>query len=485
MKVVTKRNDYRLNNHQRLQLQGWRANCDIQVIIDYHSCLEYIAKYASKAEKISSVAKEAFTSVLCESSNQNNGKSTLRKLMMKAVGQRNMSIQEVMHHILSIKLVSSSFQVITTSLDGSRKVQLTADGSLNSEPSLLDTYVGRAIYETDFPGISNCNFTEFASNYFQSKKGIKKRTSPVVIKAYPNYSSSLKGPSYGLFCRYQLLRYKPWQHSVDNAWSDKEGSHSVYIDNWHSSLQTPNAKQFVPNWLQQINSISEYVNQIIDKDNFTETDTCEREVWMILADLKFNEKDKTEQPCVNQTDFNIAEDRSFYTTEQIGDMPHWIDQQKNAIIQQTHATPVPIEINKMNYNQRVAFNIIKDHFLGSTNDQIFMTLTGLGGSGKSFVIQAVTNLLNEQCKVCAYFGIAAFDIKGTTLHSLLQLPIRGKKNGPLKSSALARLQGDLKGVKYLIIDEFSVIGQKMFGWINKRCKEATGHSLLFHLVEFL
>ena len=99
-----------------------------------------------------------------------------------------------------------------------------------------------------------------------------------------------------------------------------------------------------------MNSISEYVNQIIDKDNFTETDTSEREEWMILADLKFNEKDKIEQPCVNQTDFNIAEDRSFYTTEQIGDMPHWIDQQKNAILQQTNATPVPIEINKMNYN---------------------------------------------------------------------------------------------------------------------------------------
>ena len=124
VKVVTKRNDNRLNNHQRLQLQGWRANCDIQVVIDYHSCLEYIAKYASKAEKISSVAKEAFTSVLCESSNQNNGKGTLRKLMMKAVGQRDTSIH-VMHHILSIKLVSFSFQVTTTSLDGSRKVQLT------------------------------------------------------------------------------------------------------------------------------------------------------------------------------------------------------------------------------------------------------------------------------------------------------------------------------------------------------------------------
>ena len=43
-KIVTKRNDTRLNNHQRVQLQGWRANCDIQVIIDHHACIEYLVK---------------------------------------------------------------------------------------------------------------------------------------------------------------------------------------------------------------------------------------------------------------------------------------------------------------------------------------------------------------------------------------------------------------------------------------------------------
>jgi hypothetical protein len=36
-KLITKRNDPRLNNHQKIQLQGWRANCDIQVIIDYYA----------------------------------------------------------------------------------------------------------------------------------------------------------------------------------------------------------------------------------------------------------------------------------------------------------------------------------------------------------------------------------------------------------------------------------------------------------------
>lgn len=103
-----------------------------------------------------------------------------------------------------------------------------------------------------------------------------------------------------------------------------------------------------------------------------------------------------------------------------------------------------------------------------------MIITGLGGSGKSYVIQALSELLDTQCKICAFFGIAAFNMKGRTLHSLLQLPIKGRNNGPLKASALANLQHELDGVRYLIIDEFSVIGQRMFAWINRRCKEATG-----------
>ena len=35
-KIITKRNEPRVNNHRRLQLQGCRANCDIQAIIDGH-----------------------------------------------------------------------------------------------------------------------------------------------------------------------------------------------------------------------------------------------------------------------------------------------------------------------------------------------------------------------------------------------------------------------------------------------------------------
>lgn len=57
-KSITKRNDPRLNNHQPTQLVGWRANCDIQVVIDHHACVEYLSKYAAKDEPRSPMLKD-------------------------------------------------------------------------------------------------------------------------------------------------------------------------------------------------------------------------------------------------------------------------------------------------------------------------------------------------------------------------------------------------------------------------------------------
>ena len=36
--LTTKRNDPRLNSHNRLMLQNWRANVDLQVIVDMTAC---------------------------------------------------------------------------------------------------------------------------------------------------------------------------------------------------------------------------------------------------------------------------------------------------------------------------------------------------------------------------------------------------------------------------------------------------------------
>lgn len=122
-KVVTKRNDPRLNNHQRIQLQGWRANCDIQVVIDHHACVEYLAKYAAKGEPKSQQLKDTFNAVMRSISFEDEPKKVIKKLMMKSLGERDFSARETMRHLLSLKLHSTTFHVKSFSLNGSRRLQ--------------------------------------------------------------------------------------------------------------------------------------------------------------------------------------------------------------------------------------------------------------------------------------------------------------------------------------------------------------------------
>ena len=40
--------------------------------------------------------------------------------------------------------------------------------------------------------------------------------------------------------------------------------------------------------------------------------------------------------------------------------------------------------------------------------------------------------------------------------------------------SLIRLQESLSGIDYIIIDKYSMLGQTMFGWVDRRRKQASG-----------
>ena len=166
-KVVTKRNDPRLNNNQQLQLQGWRANCDIQVVIDHYACVEYLTKYAAKGEPRSPFLIKAFSSIVSNLHENVDSHKVIKKVVMKTVGERDYAAQETMHHLLSLKLHSSSFTVIPVSLKGSRKVSnipsIENDGICTSN-SPLDHYANRDQYDTS-PEVMNLNFIQFATKF--------------------------------------------------------------------------------------------------------------------------------------------------------------------------------------------------------------------------------------------------------------------------------------------------------------------------------
>ena len=131
-----------------------------------------------------------------------------------------------------------------------------------------------------------------------------------------------------------------------------------------------------------------------------------------------------------------------------------------------------IVINLLNKRQRLAYYIVVKNV--NDNKQLLMIVTGQAGCGKSILIDFLLQLLGELCIACSYFATAAFNNKGQTLHSVFKLHIRGKRCNELWGNSLKQLKFSVENKKYLIIDEFSVITQKMFGWIDRRYMQAAG-----------
>ena len=91
------------------------------------------------------------------------------------------------------------------------------------------------------------------------------------------------------------------------------------------------------------------------------------------------------------------------------------------------------------------------------------------------MINGVYNHWKDKCIVTATTGKASCNINGVTIHSLLRLPINSATTQrDLSGQTLSRIQERLVGIDYLLIDEYSMLGQATMGWIDRRCKQAAG-----------
>ncbi len=467
-KIVTKRNDSRLNTHQRLQLQGWRANCDIQVVIDHYACVEYLTKYAAKGEPRSPMLKQAFNSIVQNVDSNTDPHRTIKKVVMKSLGERDYAAQETMHHLLSLKLHSSSFKVMPVSLNGSRRVRDTAEeGESCTDYSLLDVYANREQYENS-QDIMNMNFVEFATTYKVVNNELTKLPENVIPRIFPTYSPNPKGPNFGLYCKYQLLRYKPWRTTQNNAWGDQEATDEILINSWQDFLQTPYGQSNVPDWFDKLQAV---IQSQEPEDEPSEEQERTREEWMILSDLN-TPFDNSEQTSESTHDWHL--DRASYSEQQIHEMPTWIKTNKEeySVDEQYDI----VDVNSFSEMQKLAYDIVKCHFddTSSNKEPLSLIINGVAGTGKSYLINALRNLLQSKCAVTATTGKAAYNIRGVTVQSLQKLPVGSRGNKELTGQSLCRLQDSHNDIDYIIIDEYSMLGQVTFGWIDKRCKQATG-----------
>ena len=111
--LVTRRNDGSMNSHNRFLLQNWRANVNIQLLLDWEDVVRYLVKYVSKQEKRSQPILDLFKSTVCRDDYDETvgTKTRLRKVFLKAVGERDITAQETSRLLLGGKILFEHIQL--------------------------------------------------------------------------------------------------------------------------------------------------------------------------------------------------------------------------------------------------------------------------------------------------------------------------------------------------------------------------------------
>ena len=95
------RNDPSVNKHNRIQLQGFRSNVDLQIIMDWRACYNYIAKYAAKANKTSAPINEVLSKAIAHSDATTDSTAAFRKMAIASAGMGEKGQQEVVQLMMA------------------------------------------------------------------------------------------------------------------------------------------------------------------------------------------------------------------------------------------------------------------------------------------------------------------------------------------------------------------------------------------------
>ena len=121
-------------------------------------------------------------------------------------------------------------------------------------------------------------------------------------------------------------------------------------------------------------------------------------------------------------------------------------------------------------------NIINDIFIKKQN----VLITGAGGAGKSVLIKLISKICKQRNiinAVCSTTGASAVDIRGNTIHSFAGVGIGDKEASYYYGTMNGNRRKLLRKTQLLIIDEISMLGNKLFDTIDQVFELVRGSAL--------
>ena len=528
-KIFLKRKtkDMRINLFNEGILLAWKANLDIQIVLEPYGCASYIVGYISKSQRgmsaqLDAAAKEA-----------RKGNLDLKK-QVRHIGNVfsncvEVSAQEAVYLDLQIPLTKCTRDVvfINTSVPEERIFLLKPKAALDELPAestdvesdsviqryskrpkqlskfCLADYVSKVdiIYpkgnkvpekvndknDDDRGDSSSSNESEDSLDVdnsqgsdllYRTKNGIKykKRKVPRIIR-YVKYNKKKDPENY---FREQLMLFVPWR----NEQKDLLGSFDTY-ETHYNSLQT----------------------SLIPKRNEYEHHIEELELARQMMEDEQREYDQT-APNAEQENREAEEEGSKESEQFVYFNPSRVVEHRHYDIgielQSTCSVP-PVEtsgimlpddeyltlLRSLNLRQREFFNHIV-HWIKCKDEPVYAFLTGGAGVGKSVVIRALYQTLyrilnlkdgenpdDKRILLCAYMGFAAFNISGQTICSAFHKKMYQGTYNHLSADELNTFRIKYRHLKVVIIDEISMVGNMTLSFIDTRLQQLTGSKAAF------
>lgn len=218
-------------------------------------------------------------------------------------------------------------------------------------------------------------------------------------------------------------------------------------------------------------TVLESHNILCLSDNEEDVDDNDSESNGTVMDL-LDQFKNFEQPQLEQSNVNITNSYSLPKIEYLPDISN--------------------VINSLNEEQKMFVLQIFDNFLNFPEEPFHYFLSGCAGTGKSHTVHAVIfitehvftshqqSVFKSQAEfpsvlVMAPTGKAAFIINGNTIHRCLSIPKTNSTTIPaISSQTVSSIRLAMQNVKLVLIDEISMLGQRLFTLMNNRLQQIFG-----------
>ena len=516
--------EIRINCYYPHLLKAWRANMDIQFVLDPYACAVYILSYITKGQRgMSKLLRKA-----CEEAKEGNKNivGKVRHIGNKFLNAVEISAQEAVYLVLQMPLRRSSreFQFINTSdpdertflLKSMDKIRKLFDNSIDIESdNVIKRYQRRPkqmenVCLADFVAWYNCKnesneqrhlktSAPCADDYlpesiiddnldddvcdleqtsendkYEMKGGITlvKRKKRRIIRSV-RFNKNKDPENY---YREQIMLYTAWRNETTDLLKDFQ----TYQDRFEVVKDEikQNRKQYENHTDvldQAVQDIESEESGNIVAPNAQYRDEQDREIDSKLSEL-FG--------C-----FDPGKDKQYAEYDLINDIgiyPRTNDDEE-LVVKRLKDADFRKLVQSLNVEQKEFFY----HVLNSVKTDklpLRLFLSGGAGVGKSTVTnalyEALIRYLNAQTEndpddisvvKVALTGKAAFNIRGNTLHSAFKIPAnRGFNYCTLDRDRLNTIRAQLQRMQGVFIDEISIVGSGMFNFLDLRLQQIMG-----------